>query len=381
MSIENFSQLNASEGEKNKDKSRSKCSISHLIYESFNGGEDECITDKFKSIWEKALNEETIKAKLTELANKNNSGDNVGAALNIEDSLFVFLLQKKVKQKFEEQKKQKNRVETMYADEISKESDLVESSHKINEMLRTTFEGATEDSFYNNMQNIIMSLEEVKTEHSLFMAGMKDETTKLWNRAALKHYVKVMEDQKDSIEPVLGYAYIIIDLDHFKKYNDKYGHDGGDEVLSSIGQALTEGNILRADDFAFRFGGEEFGIVLPIRKTDEVNNLTEEENKTKIQNRLQQVLEKVNKYVNANIDRERISEKITFSAGIRIGPANEMRQMQLQADDLLYKAKEGGRNRSALSWNSGKEIIEMNEIAMDQDEIEILQASQTQMVK
>ncbi len=377
MSIENFNQLNAGESEKNKDKSRSKCSISHLIYESFNGGEDECITDKFKSVWEKALSEETIKAKLMELTNNNNEG----GKLNIEDSLFVFLLQKKVKQKFEEQKKQRVRVEEIYADKVSKESDLEGSSYRINEMLRTTFEGVTEDSFYNYMQNIEMSLGEVKTEHSLFMAGMKDETTKLWNRAALKHYVKVMEDQKDSIEPVLGYAYIIIDLDHFKKYNDKYGHDGGDEVLSSIGKALTEGNILRADDFAFRFGGEEFGMVLPIRKTNEVNNLTEEENKTKIQNRLQQVLKNINQYINANIDRKRISEKITFSAGVRIGSATEMKQMQLQADELLYKAKESGRNRSALSWSNEKEIFEMDKITMDEEEIEILHASQIQVAK
>jgi diguanylate cyclase (GGDEF)-like protein len=113
----------------------------------------------------------------------------------------------------------------------------------------------------------------------------------------------------------------MLDVDHFKKYNDTHGHQGGDIALSNVAAVITEH--LRETDFAFRYGGEEFLLLLP--ETPQVTALL--------------VAEKLRCAVAENTD-------VTISLGVTAyqhGLTTE--DMTREADAALYEAKQQGRNR------------------------------------
>ena len=126
------------------------------------------------------------------------------------------------------------------------------------------------------------------------------------------------------------FALIMMDLDHFKKVNDQYGHEAGDEVLRTLGSIVASS--LRDVDTAARFGGEEFAILLPeTDKSDAVD-----------------IAERIRKKVEAeeiNAGGQRI--KVTSSAGVCAIPERkiEVRNVVRAADQFLYEAKRLGRNR------------------------------------
>src|SRR5205085_8237208 len=126
---------------------------------------------------------------------------------------------------------------------------------------------------------------------------------------------------------------IMIDVDRFKGYNDRYGHQAGDECLCAVASAI-EGALLRPADFTARYGGEEFVIVLP--GTDEHGTA--------------EVAERVRRSVEAlGLEhRGNAGKVVTISAGTWAGhtarPATP-REAIKTADANLYAAKAGGRNR------------------------------------
>jgi len=124
---------------------------------------------------------------------------------------------------------------------------------------------------------------------------------------------------------------VMIDLDHFKKYNDKFGHIAGDIVLKTLGTILLEmfdkpGNII------CRYGGEEFVIFLPDCPKEQAKNLAERLRKTVAEKQIVLRREKTN---------------ITISAGIACFPADAQIKEELiqRADEAMYQAKRKGRNR------------------------------------
>lgn len=163
--------------------------------------------------------------------------------------------------------------------------------------------------------------------------SMVDDLTKVYNR----RYFNIMFEKEVSRarRDKKKLSFLMIDVDNFKRYNDFYGHDAGDNVLSSIAQTMQK-HLLRASDYLFRLGGEEFGVLF-----------------------LDQDMEVSEAY--ANIIRESIfslnlpHEKndpfgcITASIGLcNIDFAhndNNEKQIYARADKALYKAKENGRNR------------------------------------
>jgi diguanylate cyclase (GGDEF)-like protein len=125
---------------------------------------------------------------------------------------------------------------------------------------------------------------------------------------------------------------VMLDLDHFKQINDRFGHGAGDDVLAAVGEALS--STIRASDFAGRIGGEEFILLLP--DTDERGAL--------------EVAEKVRQAV-AQIDIARVDRDITASLGIATYPLNaaDADSLLRQADRALYVAKAAGRDRVELT--------------------------------
>ncbi len=121
---------------------------------------------------------------------------------------------------------------------------------------------------------------------------------------------------------------VLFDLDHFKQINDLFGHEKGDEVLSSVGVAVT--SALRSSDFAGRHGGEEFILLLPD---------TDGEDAVMVAEKLRLATRR---------DRgARRPASITASFGVAAMPADgsEPSSLLRTADRALYLAKAGGRNR------------------------------------
>jgi diguanylate cyclase (GGDEF)-like protein len=125
---------------------------------------------------------------------------------------------------------------------------------------------------------------------------------------------------------------VLLDLDHFKQINDRFGHGAGDDVLAAVGQVLS--GTVRASDFAGRLGGEEFLLLLP--DTDRTGAL--------------EVAEKVRTAI-AQLDIARVEREITASLGIATYPMDAVDGENLlrQADRALYAAKAAGRNRVELT--------------------------------
>ncbi|BDV43468.1 GGDEF domain-containing protein [Geotalea uraniireducens] len=125
---------------------------------------------------------------------------------------------------------------------------------------------------------------------------------------------------------------IMLDVDDFKKFNDTYGHPNGDRVLAAMGDFL--GEALRGADLAFRYGGEEFIVLLP--ETDFAMAL-------QVAERLRRLVEERSGSVLDNV----ATHGVTVSVGVATYPRDGETRGDLlkQVDDLLYRAKEFGKNR------------------------------------
>jgi diguanylate cyclase (GGDEF)-like protein len=159
----------------------------------------------------------------------------------------------------------------------------------------------------------------------------EDSLTKVGNRRAfdsdLKRVIQIYGRLK---KPV---SLIMLDIDYYKQYNDTYGHQKGDECLLDIASILKE-SIKRVDDGVYRYGGEEFSIILP---------------NTGIDGALNVVSQIFNKVSNKSIPHESsiISNHITLSAGIAsLIPDGVQSSVEIikMADQSLFRAKNEGRN-------------------------------------
>ena len=125
---------------------------------------------------------------------------------------------------------------------------------------------------------------------------------------------------------------LILDVDNFKKYNDKYGHPKGDEVLRRCSAAIRES--VRGIDIAARYGGEEFAVILA--ETDKKGAIVAAEN-------IRRAIE-AQKFSDGEGD---VPHNVTVSIGVSSYPADtkEMNDLVKKADDALYTAKREGKNR------------------------------------
>ncbi len=159
----------------------------------------------------------------------------------------------------------------------------------------------------------------------LRQVAQRDALTGLPNRLGLEHKLK------NSFRAGLSdCAVFLIDIDHFKKINDSYGHITGDRVIRHCGQIIT--GKLREQDFAARIGGEEFLAIIARTSSQEAAQIAE---------RIRQAVE--NEYIHVGETKVHV----TVSMGIAYTDSSHFSfpDMMAQADRQLYKAKEAGRNR------------------------------------
>ena len=170
--------------------------------------------------------------------------------------------------------------------------------------------------------------------------AISDPLTGLYNRRYLEDFVarELSRTRRAGHKTV----FVLIDIDHFKRFNDTYGHDAGDEVLKIV-SAFLRGQI-RQEDLAFRYGGEEFLLVLPTTAVDAVAG------------RIDQVRERIARRT-IEFGGQSIGP-ITFSLGVAAFPdhGDTAEAVIASADDALYRAKQGGRNRVEYVGQSAPQV-------------------------
>jgi diguanylate cyclase len=124
------------------------------------------------------------------------------------------------------------------------------------------------------------------------------------------------------------FSLLLLDVDHFKKLNDRHGHLAGDQVLAAIGRALR--GAIRREDAVARYGGEEFAVLLPSTSMEQAIDVA------------QKVREAVSRII---VNRNNQQITVTVSGGLATIEPNERVEMLIQrADSALYAAKAAGRN-------------------------------------
>ncbi len=157
--------------------------------------------------------------------------------------------------------------------------------------------------------------------------SQEDFLTKLYNRRALETKLEELEyNYKNSEE---DFAFIFIDIDFFKKINDTYGHDTGDEVLAWFASLLRESS--REEDFIARYGGEEFVSVLP---------------KASLPTSVK-FAEKIRQSIQATeFHSKEHTIHLTMSSGVALRSSVEsVESLIKKADNCVYEAKRSGRNK------------------------------------
>jgi diguanylate cyclase (GGDEF)-like protein len=158
----------------------------------------------------------------------------------------------------------------------------------------------------------------------------QDALTGLANRRHFERRIaELLEaDASGAPHPPHPLALALLDVDHFKAINDRFGHPAGDTVLVALAQLLREN--MRGGDVLARLGGEEFVIVLPDTPTDRAREVCE------------RLRERVERHTWPGCPG---LERVTASIGLAMAPPHDAAELMRRADQALYAAKGGGRNR------------------------------------
>lgn len=183
------------------------------------------------------------------------------------------------------------------------------------------------------------SMARAKMLESTRLIAITDDLTGLYNHRHLVQQLSVEIARTQRYSRPL--ALVMLDIDHFKQYNDTHGHLKGNDVLRKIGEIIRQN--IRQTDIAARYGGEEFSVIMP-----ETSALT---GKT--------IAERLRKQIESYPFKGKGSQsngRITASFGIAAYPENAASTHELinETDRALYQAKEAGRNQTCLSTTQVK---------------------------
>ena len=180
--------------------------------------------------------------------------------------------------------------------------------------------------------NIGLGIANLKLRESMRNLSIRDPLTGLFNRRYMEE--ALVQEQHRAKRDGAQLAVIMVDIDHFKQFNDNFGHDAGDAVLRALGAFLRKH--VRGSDIACRYGGEEFLLILSPSTADGARLRAEKIREDALQLSVS----------HANQDLG----PITLSLGLAIWPDHgaDAGAIVKAADVALYQAKAGGRNQSVL---------------------------------
>jgi len=195
-------------------------------------------------------------------------------------------------------------------------------------------------SAYFATGGLILSIAVLETSYTL---AYRDELTQLPSRRALNEELAKMGDT---------YALAMVDVDHFKQFNDTYGHETGDQVLQMIASRLAD---VSGGGKAFRYGGEEFAVVFPNRSVDDAYPNLEtlrkkiEATPFKVRGGERRASGKRKKGQKRAHGKKQVQVTVSIGAAACEGEKVAVDQVLRNADKALYRAKNSGRNCTTVS--------------------------------
>jgi diguanylate cyclase (GGDEF)-like protein len=167
----------------------------------------------------------------------------------------------------------------------------------------------------------------------LRLQSTRDPLTELFNRRYMEESLD--RELRRAIRKEIPLSVMMVDIDHFKKFNDAYGHEAGDWLLQELARIFR--TQLRAEDIACRYGGEEFTLILPELARDSAADRAEELLKAIRASEVQY--------------RGKPLPRFSISVGVATCPRNGVTReaLLLAADRALYTAKEQGRDRAVAA--------------------------------
>lgn len=190
---------------------------------------------------------------------------------------------------------------------------------------------------------LLAKLNRVIREQSLMLElekkSISDALTNLYNR---RHFdSKIVEEFHRSVRQGYSAFLVLIDIDYFKGYNDTYGHQSGDNLLTTFGNILL-GCLRRGVDFAFRYGGDEFALILTQISPDQAIKV------------LERMMSNYNSY---NFGETTLSCGIgEFKRHVNISWNDDISDFIRTVDKALYKAKDKGKNQIVVAQPSANII-------------------------
>ncbi|MDR1298471.1 MAG: GGDEF domain-containing protein [Deltaproteobacteria bacterium] len=181
------------------------------------------------------------------------------------------------------------------------------------------------DSFVSQSHKTLLELETIRS------VSLRDPLTKVYNRRAYDEQMGLTIENHDKGR-LATFSLIIFDIDFFREVNNNYGHLAGDSILTHVGRIIKE--CLRCDDFVFRYGGDEFIILLPEAKLMDSIRIAE-----KFRHQVEAVEFKLSRNSLKTI-------RITISVGVTEACLGDTATSVLaRADRALYLSKQSGRNK------------------------------------
>jgi diguanylate cyclase (GGDEF)-like protein len=214
-------------------------------------------------------------------------------------------------------------------------------------LLAATTNGANFDRVGDNVLetlrgHIESALANARKYDAIRRQVVTDHLTHLYNRRYFMN--RATEELSRSLENQVPVSVVMVDIDHFKEFNDSFGHATGDRVLQAVATALQEA--LRTTDICARHGGEEFVMLLPA---------TPGENATFVADRVRRKLAGI-RYTGLGLPA---TANITISAGVATCPrdATSVDSLLELADQAMYRAKAEGRNRVCQYAIEAEEVV------------------------
>jgi len=178
-------------------------------------------------------------------------------------------------------------------------------------------------------EHIAIAVANLNLRESLRLQSVRDPLTGLYNRRYMQEFLDhELHSARRKHRPL---AVMMLDLDHFKRYNDNFGHSAGDRVLAAVGEILLR--CVRADDVACRYGGEEFALIFPECSLLQATARAEE------------IRKRLKEYCAQHNDEATVALTVSIGVAAFEETTDRVDLLLNFADDALYQAKRAGRDR------------------------------------
>lgn len=220
------------------------------------------------------------------------------------------------------------------SDYLVKFPDRIEVIARIRAHSRSFLAQQQRDEAYRALRELQKELEAKNSE--LERLSSLDGLTGIANRRIFDEFLR--REWLRAARDGTAISLILIDIDHFKKFNDGYGHQGGDDCLRKVARTLAA-TVKRPSDLVARYGGEEFAVVMPD---------TDREGAAKIAEALRAGIDGMN----LTHEYSTTSDHVTISLGVATMPPSGTtapEELVAKADEALYRSKENGRNQFQIA--------------------------------